>query len=153
MPKWVLWVLGVLMLAGGAGWWLVGRPQPSDQEQVYRLVINAQDAAQRKDARDLLALLSEDYLDHNGYNKRDMTRWIISGLRTAEPITVVPEVKSLQVTGDRAELALAVRLWLGDPATTEVIPLTMQIGLQREGRRWRITSARGWEQTQEAYWN
>jgi hypothetical protein len=144
---------GVLVVVAAVGWWLAGRQPLSEAEQISRLIGQAQQAVEHKDARGLIGLLSENYLDPGGNRKQDLARLIISGVRTTEQITVVTTVQQVEVADGRAETVVDVKLGSGTMGAVQVIPLVMQIEWQREGKRWRVVSARGWEEVGESYWN
>jgi hypothetical protein len=136
MRRGLVTLLAALVL-GGAAWWFLLRPRPTDEERIYRLVANAAQAVERRNPSGVLRLVSESYHDSYGNSKRALAQQIIGGLRAAERYSVVPEVRSLQVSGDTARA-------LGEPTGRGYIEAEVQLGLARERGRWLVTSADGW---------
>lgn len=133
----------VLVLAAVGLQRYLSRPRLTSEQQLYLLLVRAQEAAEARNAAGLTRLLSDDYRDADGYDKHHLTGLIVSGLRGGGPFRVVPTVTGLQVRGDAAQMQLRVRYFgaQGDPAG-EDFGLSLQ--WRREGRQWKVTSAQGY---------
>lgn len=143
----------IVVAAVGLAIYLMTRPQPTDEERLYRLVVQAQEAAQKHNAAGLTRLLSDSYKDSEGYDKHQLTGLIIGWLRGAPPFTVVPTITGYKVQGDTAQMQLQVRYWTGDPSTAPADEFKVQLNLRREGRDFKVVSAGGWSAEQNRLMN
>lgn len=138
-------------VVGSAAWWFLLRPRPTDEQRIYRLVADAARAVEMRNPSGVLRLISESYHDPYDNNKRALTQQVIAGLRSADSLTVVPEVASLQVQGDTAVALVRARVRFGDAAQSRGVDLQVRLQLAREGRAWRVTSSDGWAPAVDAY--
>ena len=144
----VLAILAVLVIGGGAAVYFLTRPQPTDQQQIIALVAQAQRAVERHNATGLTRLLSHDYFDAYGTNRQQMVGMIVSWMRGGEEVRAVPEITSLQINGDFADVKLRVWLQWGSQQPAAGEPYQMQMRLRREGRAWKVISAEGYGEAQ-----
>jgi hypothetical protein len=146
--------LVILALAVGiAAWFFLLRHRPSDEEQIYRLVAEAAQAVEAKSPAGVLKLISENYQDPYGNNKRALAQQVIAGLRTVDRYTVVPEIASLRIEGRTATAQVKARVWFGERSSSPGTDLSITLHLAKEGRHWLATSAEGWAAAEEAYMN
>ena len=146
--------LVILLLAlAGVAFWYFTRPEPTDEQKIQALINEARVAVERKNVSGLMRLISEDYLDKYGNDKRGLQRLVIAGAHSAEQYTVFPQVTNLKVKGDLAYLEMKTWLWVGDPATAPGQELNITAKLLREGKRWRVLSSYGWEEAEGGVMN
>jgi len=136
-------VLVVLIAVLGIGTYL-GRPQPTDQQRLYRLLAGAQKAANNHNSTGLTHLLSRDYMDRSGMNRQQLVGMIVQWMRGGEDWYVVPEITDLQLHEDFADMALRVRMWRGREPTGSSEDFAMAVRWRKEGRDWKIISAEGY---------
>ena len=143
----------VLVALGALALWYFTRPQPTDEQKVLALVSEARAAVERKSANRLMRLISEDYMDKYGYDKRGLRQLATSAMYRAEHYTIYPQVTSLKFQGDLASLEIKAWFWAGDPQSGPGLELNITAKLQREGRQWRVISASGWEEAESEAMN
>ena len=141
-------LLVVLALAVGVVLlWQFTRPRLTDEQRLYSLLTNAQVAAEKHNLAGLTRLISRDYHDRMGIDKRQMNGMIASWLQGAPPLKVVPTVAGLKVNGATADMQVKIRYWSGDP-NSPGDEFAMALRWQKERGTWKITSAEGWESEQ-----
>lgn len=123
------------------------RPRLTEEQRLYALFTNAQEAAEKHNIAGLTRLISRDYHDRMGTDKRQMNGMIASWLQGAPPLKVVPTVAGLKVNGETADMQVKIRYWSGDP-NSPGDEFAMALRWQKERGRWRVTSAEGWEAEQ-----
>lgn len=146
-------ILGGLMVIGGVALYLLGRPQPTEEERIRTVVFDAQEAVNNRQAGRLLSFVSEKYEDSLGNNKRSLTRLVVSALRSTEQYAVMVEIRQLDLRDESATVSLDVRLWMGEGLSTRTSEFPLNLSLAREGRHWRIIRAEGYLTAQDTYMN
>jgi hypothetical protein len=146
-------IIAVAALGGLAVWFFLLRHRPTDEEQIYRLVADAATAVQARSPAGVLKLISENYQDPYGNNKRALAQQVVVGLRAAERYTVVPEIASLQIAGETATAQVKARVWFGDRGSSPGTDLSITLHLAKERGHWLATSAEGWAPAEDAYMN
>jgi hypothetical protein len=145
-----LTALAVALVLGALLRYHFSRPTLTDSEQLYRLVSQAQEAAEARNATGLTRLISDDYRDRQGFDKHQLTGMIVGWMRESQPFTVVAGVVGApKIQGDRAEMQLKVRYSTGDPKGGPGDEFGMRVQLVKQRRGWKIVDAEGWEGEQE----
>jgi len=137
-------IAALLMLLGVVA---AGCSGPDDEERIRELFSAAADAAQRKRAADLAALLADDYLDEAGRDKRAALQIVGVYLAQAGPIFVFTRVRDIEIEADRADARLGVAVAAApltrvkelDEVRADLFLVTLR--LRRDGREWRIVAA------------
>lgn len=137
----------VALAVGAALLWQFTRPRPTDEQRLHALLTNAQEAAEKRSIGGLTRLISRDYHDRMGIDKRQMNGMIASWLQGAPPLKVVPTVVGLKVNGETADMQVKIRYWSGDPNSPGG-EFAMALRWQKARGEWKITSAEGWEAEQ-----
>ncbi|MGC9317777.1 MAG: hypothetical protein ACP5KN_07065 [Armatimonadota bacterium] len=149
-----LWVIvSLVLISAGAGYWLLLRPEPvSDEMQVIRLIADVERAVEQKDVSGLMQHISHDYEDERGYTRRLVQRLVLAGARDPRTIDLSVDVSDVDVQGDRATFVAEVDYFVdGSVAAGASQHLTVVGNLRKEGRRWRVVSADGWQQAEHSY--
>lgn len=146
MKRWQV-VIGIVVLALTAGvavlMW-VTRSQPPDEQQLYNLVAEAQQAANSHNAGGLIKLVSDDYMDQYGNDKHKLTPLILGWMRSMEQYRVVAEVNRLEIIDNTARLRLKVTLFTGQEQAGRGQEFPVEVQLRKEGRHWKAISAVGY---------
>lgn len=155
MPRTVLVVVALtsIVLIVTAVYFLGLRPAPvDDRTQVLRLVADAERAVEQKRPSDLMALISNDYSDDQGNDRRSVQRLVIAGTRQQGNIDLSVQVTDIDVQGDTATFTAEVDYSFGGPVRPDgATHLTVRGWLQREGRRWKVIKAEGWQGAENAF--
>lgn len=140
-------LLLALPLLGGAAWYLLlGRPQRSDYEQVRSIIADIEEAVEAKSVRGCLKHVSDVYHDEYGNDRHELWRKAMQGFRQPEPLNLVLSIRGMRPGVDTYEVDLLLDLSAGTgPSARAVRDLPVTVRFQREGRRWRIVSATGFE--------
>lgn len=149
----VIYALTGLALIATAVYLLAPRPAPvDDRTQVLRLIADAERAIEQKRPSDLMALISNDYSDDRGNDHRSVQRLVIAGARQRGNIDLSVQVTDITVKGDTAIFTAEVDYSYGGPVgADDTSHLTVHGWLRREGRRWRVVKAEGWQDAESAY--
>lgn len=137
----------LVLIALGVGLWQWGRPRPTDEQRLYKLVTSGQEAVENHDPSALTRLLSRDYHDRLGNDKKQLTGMILGWLRGGPPLQVIPQIAGLKVEGKVADMQLKVRYWMGDTSGPGE-EFGMAVRLQKERGEWKVISAEGWQEQQ-----
>lgn len=108
----------------------------SDEEQVRDLIVAAEDAAEARDASDVLAVVASDYGDSQGYDRAQLQNFLRGYFLANPKIEIVANVQDLQFPVDglgRARVDVTV-LPAGDRAS-------LQVEFRREQDRWVVSRA------------
>lgn len=149
----VIYTLAGLALIAIAVYLLALRPAPvDDRTQVLRLIADAERAIEQKRPSDLMALISNDYSDDRGNDRRSVQRLVIAGARQRGNIDLSVQVTDITVKGDTATFTAEVDYAYDGPVGADATShLTVRGRLRREGRRWRVVKAEGWQDAESAY--
>jgi len=118
------------------------RSSPSPQQQIMLSIARAEEAAELGSVAGVMKIISNDYADTAGYDKRDLSRLAVQALR-GQQWQFSTELKSLSVDGDTAEVDLKVAMWNEDIARYQ-LDYDFTLIWRREGRTWRVVSSSGW---------
>jgi hypothetical protein len=108
----------------------------SDEEQVRELIIAAENAAEARDASDVLEFVGADYSDAQGLDRAQLQNFLRAYFLAHPKIELLVSLQELQFPVDglgRARLALT-SLPAGDR-------VTLQVEFRREDGQWRVARA------------
>ncbi len=147
-------LLGVLALAvalvAGYAWWRM-RPTEPDELQINRVILQVQQAVETKDAGAVLRNISDNY-DDGANRKRDITRMVVSGFRQPEPFRLHVEPPRVSISGGRAQAVIQARFAAGHHSElSQGLDLNVKVDFAKEGGRWKVISASGWEPAAHEY--
>ena len=136
-------LVGVVVVVGIAVgvWWIV-RPAKSAKQQIQELFIQAERAVEDKSLSRLVRLVADDY-DDGVYTKTELKRQAVAAFRQFRTIRVTPVLGDLQITGARARVQLEVDVWLEAEPAESPRHLALGVELERQKKRWLVTSAGG----------
>lgn len=134
----------VVALVAGYAWWRA-RPTEPDELQINRVILQVQQAVERKDAGAVLRHVSDKY-DDGTHRKRDITRMVVSGFRQPEPFRLHVEPPRVSISGNRAQAVIRARFAAGHHSElADGIDLSVKVDFAKEGGLWKVISASGWE--------
>lgn len=145
-------LIDLVLIAIVVGFFVL-RPAPVDERtEVLRLIAEAERAIEQKRPSDLMALISDDYSDDYGNDRRTVQRLVLAGARQQAEIDLTVQVTDITVNGDTATFTAEVDYSLGRPVSPDsATHLTVRGWLRREGRRWRVVRAEGWQAAENSY--
>jgi hypothetical protein len=134
----VLAVLLALHLVGA-------RPEPGPEQQIMLAIADAEEAARRGSASDVVRIVSAHYADDAGYSRQDISRLAVGALRGGQQWHITTNLEQISVEQEVAHSRLRVTLW--DSAWYDG-DASWRISLlwRKEGRHWRVVSSSGWQQ-------
>ncbi len=125
-----------------------GQPERDVEAEIALLVEAAQESAEAGDAGSLIDILSEDYEDAEGRNRRAMAVLVRTQLgRYQRLMTVVTDLSVVAISDQLATAGMTVSLigsdggrltWAGIDADR----LRLDLALRREDGRWYVSGAR-----------
>ncbi len=140
----------VVALVAGYAWWRM-RPTEPDEVQINRVILQVRQAVEMKDAGAVLRNVSDNY-DDGAHRKRDITRMVVSGFRQPEPFRLHVEPPRVSVSGDRAQAVIHARFAAGHRSElSQGLDLKVKVDFAKEGGRWKVISASGWEPAAHEY--
>jgi len=110
----------------------------SDEEKVRALIASVEEAAEERDASDVLEYVSDDYRDGSGYDK-DELRNFLRGYFLAHPkLELLVTIESLEfpVDGLAQAVVSVATVELGDPGMRR-----LNVELRRAEGEWRVVRA------------
>ncbi len=141
-------ILGAaVLIGGGVLYFVVLRPEPvSDRQQILQLIADVERAVEQQRVSALMAHISEDYEDSHGYNRRTVQRLVVAAARDARTMDLSVQCPEISVQGDTASFVAEVDYSLDSTVERgSTTHLTVRGWLRREGRRWRVVRAEGWQ--------
>ncbi len=114
----------------------------SPQQQITMAIVRAEEAAELGSVAGVMEVVSNDYLDMAGNNRRDLSRLAVHALRGRQ-WQLSTELKSIAVREDTAEVALEVGIW-EEASAAHQLDYELTLIWRREGRTWRVVSSSGW---------
>ncbi len=118
------------------------RAPPSPEQQIMLSIARAEESAELGSVSGVMKVVSNDYADTTGSNKRDLSRLAVQALR-GQQWQLSTQLKSLAVDGDTAEVDLQVAMWNEDAASYQ-LDYDITLIWRREGKTWRVVSSSGW---------
>ncbi len=143
MPKWAMILSGVVILGGLVIGYVGLEPGVTNEERIYRIISDMEQAANRRDFPALLQYIAQDYGDEAGQSREDLKRLALQAGRGVEFLQVGVRVRGLVVSGKRATMQADLTVLEG----TRPKPgnYTVNVTFERRGRRWLIVKADGWQ--------
>lgn len=131
--------LAVLILSSTALVSLVAcGARSSDEEQVRELFASGEQAAEARDASDILELVAENYGDSQGLDKRELGNFLRAWLLAHPKVELVVNVESLEFPADGLAQAVVnvASVSLSDPEMER-----LRVELRRVDGEWLVTRA------------
>ena len=139
---------GTAALAASLAVSACGGDRKTPEQQVRAVITAAEDAAERRNHGDLLALLSPRFEGANGEDVREISRRLRGYLIANPTLRVATTIERIDFPyEDMARVELAVGTLgrgAGGPLDLDADAQAVDLELQREDGRWRVTRAR-WE--------
>jgi len=110
----------------------------SDEEQVRALLVDMENAAESRDASDVLEFVADDYEDSNGFDKSQLQNFLRGYFLSHPTIELMVNVEMLEFPADgvaQAEITVT-SLSLNDPDR-----VALRVEFRREGGDWRVKRA------------
>jgi hypothetical protein len=143
--RWHFIALAAVLVLGGALLLWPRGPKLSDEEAVVNTVLTMKRAVETKDAGGVLGNVSEQYNDGT-YSKREIVGLVVEAFRSPEAFHVSAGQPQVTVSGDRAVVHMRAEFWIGSgAASTDHQPLAVTGEFAREGHKWKLVRASGWE--------
>jgi hypothetical protein len=143
----VLVAVFVGVAGGAAAWLLVGRPKPTDEEQIRSIFSAAARAVEEKRASEAVAAVSERF-SGDGLDKRELRRFIAAQVLRGEWVSVTVAGARVRVEGDAAEAVVDVVMArsgkgrrLADLLPADASANRITCRLLRESGSWRVVAA------------
>lgn len=144
-------IIGAAIALGVAGY-LVSRHRLSDEEKIIQTLVDATDAIERKDVRDTMAVISEEYHDAAGLTRRVLTIFAWRAREIEEGLRVVMSVPEVTLEDGRASAETEVTVYVIDASGRAQVlfegPVNLTLRKERRGR-WRVIDSEGWQDTIE----
>jgi hypothetical protein len=120
--------------------------EPSPEQQVRAVIAAGEEAAEKRDAGELLELVSESYSDAEGRNAAELGRYVRGYLLAHPSLHLVTRIDSIEFPfRDQAHVRMTIgSLAREGPAATLDLAADLQdieLELTREGDEWRVTRA------------
>jgi hypothetical protein len=124
------------------------------EERVRELVALGIQAAEEGDLRELMELVSEDYHDSRGNDRRSLRGLLTLYLRQGQTVVLFRRITEIELTGS-AEARVVLLLAAGarpvdgtlDPREIDADLLRVDLSAVEEGGEWKVTSA-DWERAE-----
>jgi len=142
-------ILGLALIAGGAGWYFwLRKPPRDDRRQIIQLVADVEQAVEQKQTSAVMRHIAQDYSDSHGLDRLALQRLVLQAFRQASPIDVVVQLGEIEIEGDRATVHVEADYSLEEPIGEGYIRhISADAVLARKGGGWKITQAEGWQST------
>ena len=138
LKRYGIWLISALLLA-------CGETPVSEEDAVRAWVTDAVAAAESKDRRELLGLISESYADARGNDREDINNLLRIYFLRQQKVTIMTKVEQITLLGSTAA---EVSLTAGMAGTNEsLLGLTadayrFEFDLENDGRNWLLLGAR-----------
>ena len=110
----------------------------SDEERVRELFASAEEAAEARDASDVLALVADEYADAQGLDKTSLGNFLRGWLLAHPKVELTVMVENLEFPVDGLAQA---KLTVGNLAIGDVDLERLEVELRRDGEDWRVVRA------------
>lgn len=146
----------VLILGGLIAYRQVTRPQGlSDEQQIKRLLTEAEEAVESKNVKRCMALVSSDYKDPYGFTKGALRLEAIRAFQSVEGLDVIFREVRVQLEGHEARVEAVVLVdEIEDSRRARVLETNLALIFRKEKVRhwlifrsveWRVVSAWGFQ--------
>jgi ketosteroid isomerase-like protein len=142
----------VAIIGGGIYYFTIYRPprEGTDKEQILRLIVEVEKAIEQGRVSGVMDHVSENYSDDHGLNRRMVHRMVMAGARDRRRLTLSVQQPQIEVSGDTATFTTEVDF--STDGGQSMTHLTVTGELRREGGRWMVVSADGWQGAESAYY-
>jgi hypothetical protein len=126
----LIFIATILLAACGA--------KSSDEAQVRALIDSVEDAAEARDASDVLEYVADDYADSSGLDKPQLQNFLRGYFLAHPKLELVVNIESLEFPVDglaQAVVSIAT-VELGDPDLQR-----LKVEFRRAGGQWRVARA------------
>jgi hypothetical protein len=144
-------VVSIICIAGLSA---CGGPETGPEEQLRQWVDRGEDAAEAKQRRELINMISPAYMDTRGSDRDDIENILRMYFFRQNSITLLTKIEDIRVYGDSAaEVELTVGMAGQNDAVLGVSAdaYRFQLELEREGDDWLLISARWGELGEELH--
>lgn len=150
--SWLAVILIVVLCAGLVIMKSVGKPTPTDEEQIHALLVKGQTAVEKKDLKAAMACVSKNY--RTGEMRYDQLRMqAIQAFQQEGKYKVMLEDPNISISGDQASANPRVTLsMVSHGSLHQIFSQTINIGFAKEktmhwlvvpSSQWRIISLDG----------
>jgi len=140
-----------LLALAAVGLWLLLRERKPAREQIVESIMALADAAEAQDVAGCMRLISADYRDSRENTRDVLWRLARGAFRDAESIDVTVYEPEITISGSEATATLEAELSAVTSTGRHSEKLEVTFDFKREGRRWRIVEAEGWQQIEPAW--
>lgn len=131
--------------------WVKSRKPPTPEEQIARLLIDAQNAFNEGDSTRLLKYVSQDY-DDGSYTRRELVPLVFKAVKVEnilrvtvmQPIILVEENTAAATVPVHVERQTSQAM---DTGANDSYDLEVQLRMRQQGQRWQVIRATGWDIT------
>ena len=135
-------VLAAALLLAACG------PASTPEDEIRALVVQAETAAEARDASALRALVADDYRDGDGRGADDIRRYLHGYLVAHQSIHLITRIDAIEIEGPEVAHAQVIVGMLGreSDSTWDLAGdvYRFDLRLAREDGEWRVTRA-GWQ--------
>ena len=149
LPGLVIIAAAVLLSAAG---YLALRDRASDEEKIVSALLATADAVERKDVRDIMEVVSEEYHDSSGLTRRVLTLLAWRAREIEERLRVAMSAPKVTLRDGRASVEVEVTVYVIDTSGRSQVlfegPVNLTMRKEKRGH-WRVVDSEGWQQTIE----
>jgi len=126
-------------------------PESSSEQQVRALISRAEELAEARDVADLAELVSSDYSDARGFDKRELTNYLRGYFVLHPSVNLLVRIESLEFPADelaQARITVGMLGRRGESAESWAESWdiaaelqTLDVELLNEGGEWRVIRA------------
>jgi hypothetical protein len=144
-------VVSIICIAGLSA---CGGPETGPEEQLRQWVDRGEEAAEAKQRRELIDMISPAYMDTRGSDRDDIENILRMYFFRQNSITLLTKIEDIRVYGDSAA---EVELTVGMAGQNDAVlgfsadAYRFQLELEREGDDWLLISARWGELGEELH--
>ena len=110
----------------------------SDEQQVRELVTRVENAAEERDASDVLEHVADDYQDSNGFDRQQLQNFLRGWFLAHPKVELMVSIEELTFPADglaQAEISVT-SVSLNDPERVR-----LKVEFRRAGSEWRVSRA------------
>ena len=120
--------------------------EDSAEQQVRALIAHAEERAEARDVSDVAALVSSDYSDARGFDKKTLTNYLRGWFALHPSVNLLVRIESLEFPAEnlaRAEITVGMLGRRGSAENWETAAEleTLEVELLDEGGQWRVIRA------------
>jgi hypothetical protein len=120
--------------------------EESAEQQVRAVIAHAEERAEQRDVSDLAALVSADYSDERGFDKKQLTNYLRGWFVLHPSVNLLVRIDNLEFPAEnlaRAEVTVGMLGTRGSAENWEMAAEleTLEVELLDEGGEWRVIRA------------